>query len=441
MNPTVSIIIPVYNAENTVGRCIDSILNQDYTDFELLLVNDGSADDSGAICDAYAARDSRIRVFHQANSGVSASRNLALDHAKGMYLQFLDSDDWITTDATGSLVQAMEDGPCDMVVSDFYRVVGDRVSQKGDIEEDGILSREEYAARMMENPADFYYGVLWNKLYRRSIVEKHHLRMNPQISWCEDFMFNLEYIRHAEHFRAIQIPIYYYVKTKGSLASQSLSISKTVKMKLTVFEDYHRFFKTVLDEEEYEKCRLKIYRFLLDAAGDGSVPPAVLPNSRKLGQERMQVCPNAVAGEGALFDAFRERKLLDRYLETAALKNDLTLSDARLLLALWELDFQPTRQEAADFANLSRSAFSMSLQKLTARGLVKITDLRQESGQTRRMDIAFPPAADPVLADLRDARKTYESTRLAALQPDEQARYSRLEKKIQAHIRDILQIG
>ena len=86
MNPTVSIIIPVYNAENTVGRCIDSILNQDYTDFELLLVNDGSSDGSGAICDAYAARDSRIRVFHQANSGVSASRNLALDHAKGMYL-------------------------------------------------------------------------------------------------------------------------------------------------------------------------------------------------------------------------------------------------------------------------------------------------------------------------------------------------------------------
>ena len=441
MNPTVSIIIPVYNAENTIGRCIDSILNQDYTDFELLLVNDGSADDSGAICDAYAARDSRIRVFHQTNSGVSASRNLALDHAKGMYLQFLDSDDWITTDATGSLVQAMEDGPCDMVVSDFYRVVGDRVSQKGDIEEDGILSREEYAAHMMENPADFYYGVLWNKLYRRSIVEKHHLRMNPQISWCEDFMFNLEYIRHAEHFRAIQIPIYYYVKTKGSLASQSMSISKTVKMKLTVFEDYHRFFKAVLDEEEYEKSRLKIYRFLLDAAGDGSVPPAVLPNSRKLGQERMQVCPHALNGEGVLFDSFRERKLLDRYLETAALKNDLTLSDARLLLALWELDFQPTRREAADFANLPRSAFSLSLQRLTARGLVKVTDIRQGKEQEWQLDIRFSEAADPVLSDLRDALKTYESTRLAALQPGELAQYSRLEKKIQTHIRDIRQIG
>ena len=439
MSPTVSIIIPVYNAEKTIGRCIDSILNQEYNDFELLLVDDGSTDDSGTICDAYAERDGRIQVFHQANAGVSASRNLALDRARGDYLQFLDSDDWITTDATSSLVRAMEGGPCDMVVSDFYRVVGDRVSQKGDIEEDGIMTREEYAAHMMENPADFYYGVLWNKLYRRSIVEKHHLRMDPEISWCEDFMFNLEYIRYAEFFRAIQIPIYYYVKTKGSLASQSMSISKTVKMKLTVFEDYHKFFKTVLDEEEYEKCRLKVYRFLLDAAGDGSVPPAVLPNSRKLGDERMQVCPHVLDGEGVLYDAFRERKLLDRYLETAALKNDLTLSDARLLLALWELNFQPTRREAADFANLPGSTFSLSLQRLTARGLVKVTEIRQGKERSRRMDITFPEAAGPVLADLRIARQNYESARLEALQPGELAQYTRLAGKIQSHIRDTLQ--
>lgn len=225
MKPTVSIIVPVYNAEHTIGRCLDSILNQDYTDFELLAVDDGSTDSSGAICDEYAARDSRVQVFHQENAGVSASRNLALDRARGTYLQFLDSDDWITPDATSSLVRAAESGQCDLVVSDFYRVVGERVSQKGDIDEDGLMTREDYAAHMMENPADFYYGVLWNKLYRRAIVEAHHLRMNPEISWCEDFMFNLEYIRYAETFRAIQIPIYYYVKTKGSLASQSMSIS------------------------------------------------------------------------------------------------------------------------------------------------------------------------------------------------------------------------
>ena len=439
MSPTVSIIVPVYNAERTIRRCIDSILNQEYADFELLLVDDGSADHSGSVCDEYASRDSRVRVFHKANSGVSSSRNLALDHARGEYLQFLDSDDWITPDATRSLVRDMEAQPCDMVISDFYRVVGERVCQKGDIDEDGVMTREEFAAHMMEAPADFYYGVLWNKLYRRSIVEAHHLRMDPEISWCEDFMFNLEYIRHAQLFRAIQIPIYYYVKTKGSLASQSLTISQTVKMKLTVFEYYHRFFKTVLDEEEYERCRLKVYRFLVDAAGDGSVPPAGLSNSRKLGDERMQVCPHVLQGEGVLYDAFRERKLLDRYLETAALKNDLALPDARLLLALWELNFQPTRQEAADFANLPRSAFSLSLKKLTARGLLKVTDVRRGKEQLRRMDIFFAEAAKPVLADLQMARQDYEAARLASLLPEELAQHSLLSEKIQAHIRDILQ--
>lgn len=117
------------------------------------------------------------------------------------------------------------------------------------------MTREAYAAHMMENPADFYYGVLWNKLYRRKLVEQYRLRMDPEISWCEDFMFNLEYIRRAKRFYALQLPIYYYVKTKGSLATQGLSLTKTVKMKLSVFEYYQQFFKEVLDEEEYERSR------------------------------------------------------------------------------------------------------------------------------------------------------------------------------------------
>ena len=439
MEPTVSIIVPVYNAENTIPRCIESILNQEYSDFELLLVNDGSTDGSGAVCDAYAARDARVRVIHKENTGVSDTRNTALDQARGTYLQFLDSDDWITPDATSSLVRAAESAQCDLVVSDFYRVVGERVSQKGDIDDDGVMTREEYAAHMMENPADFYYGVLWNKLYRRSIVEAHHLRMDPEISWCEDFMFNLEYIRYAETFRALQVPIYYYVKTKGSLANQSLTISKTVKMKLTVFEYYQRFFKSVLDEEEYEKSRLKVYRFLLDAAGDGSVPPPILPNSRKLGNERMQVSPDVLGGEGVLYDAFRERKLLERYLETAALKNELALPDAKLLLALRSLAFQPTRRELADFVNLPRGTLSLSLQKLTARGLIKLAEVRRKAERFKRLDITFSEATQPILSDLETARQDYETSRLASLTPEELEQHDLLAGKIQAHIRDVLQ--
>ena len=130
MPPAVSIIVPVYNAERTVGRCIESILNQEYTDFELLLVNDGSTDSSGGLCDSYAARDQRVRVFHKENAGVSNARNLALAQARGTYLQFLDSDDWITPEATLSLVRAAEDHQCDLVISDFYRVVAMTAQKK-----------------------------------------------------------------------------------------------------------------------------------------------------------------------------------------------------------------------------------------------------------------------------------------------------------------------
>ena len=147
------------------------------------------------------------------------------------------------------------------------------------------MTREEFASHMIENPADFYYRVLWNKLFRREVIEEYHLRMNSSISWCEDFMFNLEYIRHADVFYALQVPIYYYVKTKGSLASQGMSITKTIKMKLMVFEYYNNFYKHVLNEDDYEKNRLQVYRFLVDAANDGAVPPSILPGSKRLGEE------------------------------------------------------------------------------------------------------------------------------------------------------------
>lgn len=130
VSPTVSIIVPLYNAENVISRCIDSILKQNYNDFELLLVDDGSQDTSGSICDKYAQKDDRVRVIHKQNTGVSDSRNIAIQQARGTYLQFVDSDDWIAPDATGLLVSAAQAYSCGLVVSDFYRVIDNRIAHK-----------------------------------------------------------------------------------------------------------------------------------------------------------------------------------------------------------------------------------------------------------------------------------------------------------------------
>lgn len=437
MKPCVTIIIPIYNAQSTLRRCVDSVLSQEFADFELILADDGSKDGSGAVCDEFARRDSRVRVVHKANSGVSDTRNQAMAMARGEYLQFLDADDWITPNATKLLVRAAREHGCDLVISDFYRVVGERVAPKGDIDEDGPLTREEFAAHMMENPADFYYGVLWNKLYRRDIITEHRLQMDPEISWCEDFLFNLEYIRHARRFFALQVPIYYYVKTKGSLASQGMSISKTVRTKLMLFEYYNEFYKTVLDEEEYEKRRLKVYRFLIEAAQDGSAPPLPLVSTR-LGEERTRIHSGALEGEGLLYDALRERKLLDYYLEPAAQKNGLSLAEANLLLRLRQWD-GGARRELAEFAGVSGGSLSVLLQRLVSRGLISIGETKEPGGREKRLSVAFPSAAGTALSDVEKAWEDFETARLSGLTGEEREEYARLTLRVQDSIRDILQ--
>lgn len=462
MRPMVSIIVPIYNAEQYLRRCVDSILNQEYTDFELLLVNDGSTDASGDICEEYGDRDPRVIVIQKENTGVSDSRNRALDRARGKYLQFLDSDDWITPDATRLFVRAAEEYGCDMVISDFYRVVGERLSTKGDIEEEGVLTREEFAAHMMENPADFYYGVLWNKLYRRDIVEEHNLRMDTDINWCEDFMFNLEYIRYAKVFYALHAPIYYYVKRKGSLASQGINISKTVKMKLNVFEYYNNFYKHVLEEEDYEKNRLQVYRFFIDAAGDGTVPPSILPGSKKLGDERVFVNTEILQAEGPAGEDYRKRKLLEHYLEPVALKGDLKVMDVRLLLCLCEKHEWDSRRELADFAGISRTNLTSGLQHLTMKGFLKVEEVKEpkpskkdkttgknkmktaEMAETKRKErggriaATILPAADAIMKELKMAQRDYDAARFAGFTEEELIKYADLSEKIKENTKNIL---
>lgn len=462
MQPMVSIIVPIYNAEQYLRRCVDSILNQEYTDYELLLVNDGSTDASGDICEEYGDRDPRVIVIQKENTGVSDSRNRALDRARGKYLQFLDSDDWITPDATRLFVRAAEEYGCDMVISDFYRVVGERLSPKGDIEEEGVLTREEFAAHMMENPADFYYGVLWNKLYRRDIVEEHKLRMDTDISWCEDFMFNLEYIRYAKVFYALHAPIYYYVKRKGSLASQGINISKTVKMKLNVFEYYNNFYKHVLEEEDYEKNRLQVYRFFIDAAGDGTVPPSILPGSKKLGDERVFVNTEILQAEGPAGEDYRKRKLLEHYLEPVALKGDLKVMDVCLLLCLCEKHEWDSRRELADFAGITRTNLTSGLQRLTMKGFLKVEEVKEpkpskkdkttgknkmkaaEMAETKRKErggriaVTILPAADAVMKELEMAQRDYDAARFAGFTEEELIKYAELSEKIKENTKNIL---
>ncbi|MEG2350567.1 MAG: glycosyltransferase family 2 protein, partial [Hungatella sp.] len=247
-------------------RCLDSVLNQTYRKTEIFLVDDGSEDSSYRICLDYAAKDPRIFVIRKPQSGVSDSRNQAMDRAKGKYLQFVDSDDWIAADASKIMVEAAEVTESDLVVTHFYRVKNHKMQMKGHIEPFEVLSRREFAEHMMEKPANFYYGVMWNKLYRRDIMNKYQIRCSKDINWCEDFLLNLEYLCYAEKVVAVPFPTYYYVKTKNSLVSKETTVKNMIQMKLFTFSYYKALYEQI---DLYEENKVKVNRYLLAVAEDG----------------------------------------------------------------------------------------------------------------------------------------------------------------------------
>ncbi|MGI6754937.1 MAG: glycosyltransferase [Atopobiaceae bacterium] len=425
--PQISIIVPAYNAQKYLGRCIDSILAQDFQDFELIVVDDGSHDSTPEIVSDYAAHDARVRLISQENAGVSCARNTALDAAQGDYIQFLDADDWISPEACRLMVRALQEHDADMVICDFYRVVGSRVAPKGDIDLDRTLTREEYADFMMRNPADFYYGVLWNKLYRRSIIEAHHLRMDPDISWSEDFIFNMEYVLRCRAIYPLTVPLYYYVKTAHSLVSQG-TLASTVQMKLNVIQYYRDFYKQVYDKDEYAVRRPEIYAFLLQFAGDGSVAP-YLPSTKQLGKERLTVHVDQSMAESALADVFFADKLLDRFLTTVAQQFELALSDVRAC-AFVLVTSGCTRGELAEYLGLSNVLLSAQLSKLSLKGYLETTT--QPGPATVNLMSGTDAAREPrriVHVEMGQKSGALQEAIRAALEDYDQARFSGLDEK------------
>ena len=272
----VSVIVPVYNAEKTLVSCIGSVLHQPFEDIEVLAVDDGSTDQSLSLLREIAAQDGRVRVFAQDNSGVAAARNLALNHAVGTYVQFVDSDDLLAPDATGRMVEAMERRRCDLVIAPYTEVLGQLRQKRGFLDQDMILSQRQFLDRLSAHPNSFFYAVLWNKLYRRSIVEEGGLRCDPEVSWCEDFLFNLEYIRSVRLVAAVPRPLYYYIKRPGSLVSTQATLRKTIQTKRLTFNEYKEFYQQL---DLYERRKVRVYRYLISSAVDGSVGPLGRPLS------------------------------------------------------------------------------------------------------------------------------------------------------------------
>ena len=418
----VSIIVPVYNGEKSIKRCAESILNQDYPELELILVDDGSRDRSWEIMQALAAADHRVKAIHQENGGVSSARNRALAEAGGTYVQFADVDDWLPMDATKLLVREMEAQSADLAVGDFYRVVDGNVSEKGAIETSGVLSLQQYADEMMLAPADLYYGVLWNKLYRRDIIECYGIRMDENISYSEE-IFNLEYLLHVKNIAILKAPVYYYQYTKGSLVDQSLNLSSTIKMKKSVIGYYNEFFRKTFDTPAYQERLPVIYGYLLAVSHDSLALPFT-PGTRKL---NVGADLSALSGEsGTAFpvrSAILETRLLGRYLETLGRKHGMDEARIRLLYCMEKMKEPCSVESLCLLTGMGKPAVIVAMARLLADGQVK-----RESplGSKERFSFQAPELTE----ELQQLDRDVDAVCFAGLTEEELRQYRELEERI-----------
>ena len=200
--PTISVIVPVYKAEAYLHRCVDSMLNQTFEDFELILIDDGSPDRSGRICDEYAAKDPRIRVFHKENGGVSSARNLGLDNACGEWIAFVDADDTIDKNYLHDLISNAD---ADLVMCGFRSSLGLHYRPK-----DEHISEEFLRERASEIVRCNAIYVPWIKLLKRSIIDDNQLRFDTKLRLGEDTTFVYLYLSFCKSVRFVSNESYYY---------------------------------------------------------------------------------------------------------------------------------------------------------------------------------------------------------------------------------------
>ncbi len=257
----ISVILPVYNAVSFIEKCIESILNQTFFDFEVIVVNDGSTDGSDLLLDELAKRDHRLRIFHQVNRGVSYSRNKGLEIARGRWISFCDADDYLNSNMFEELLGNQDLNFVDWVICNSKNIYGDHKDTTRLKElNDGVFSLIDCRALFVEDLMKFKYDYAnWNKLYKSSIIKGNFLSFNEGMHIWEDLLFNLKYAHFASNVLVLNSALYNY-----RVQAQSLSSNNNSKFLITnindLFLNYRQFTDEFKAEEEFGKFNEQITR-------------------------------------------------------------------------------------------------------------------------------------------------------------------------------------
>lgn len=239
--PLVSVIVPVYNAEKYIDRCIQSLLSQTLSDIEIIMVDDGSADRSGAICEQYARKDQRINVFHQTNRGVAAARQRGIDMAQGIFSIHVDPDDWIESTMLEELYTKAIKSNSDVVICNFVAVYPKKnvvVTQ----ELDENMSPSESLNNLLQNKM---HGSLCTKLIRTQLYHKFNIRFVQELNYCEDYLVCVKLFTHDIKITYLNSALYYYDQIVNNDSITRIYTIKTLHQRLRFIEELQRVISNI----------------------------------------------------------------------------------------------------------------------------------------------------------------------------------------------------
>ncbi len=311
MKPLVSVVIPVYNVEKYLARCVDSVLVQTYPNIEVILVDDGSPDGSGAICDQYASEHSNVRVVHKPNGGLASARNAGMKVMTGQYLFFVDSDDWIDPETLEELTEIAERTGVDFVRytpvyagwpnhedGEMYNIAKEKVLHEGIFTKVDIVRDIFPKLFAQENLSMGVIVSAWRSLYRASFITENHLCFDESIRYAEDTYFSANVVYHTNSFYFVGGGRYYHYFYNPSSITKSYKKDRwdSGKRMITTFE------KTFSDKPDYD-FRDQLWRLRIFVTLDSLNQMRFLP----LGQ-RMKYC-KTIMGDKLVREAFRHTKL------------------------------------------------------------------------------------------------------------------------------------
>lgn len=291
----ISVIVPIYNTEKYLDACITSIVNQTHSALQIILVDDGSPDRSGGICDTWAKQDSRIQVIHQENAGVSAARNVGLQIAAGDLISFVDSDDVLLPDAYEQLLGSWNQKDLVMGRMELMQEDGTPMPYNHPLPPSGF-SLNNFIKELFEEKQCCYLGYLCDKLLKRNIIQDNHIRFDPAIKLNEDRLFLLEYLLQCSSISFCHALVYFYRQRSAGVIASTRRNQTVTDNEMTVIDSFHKMaaIGRTHSEELYYLIARKSFESALDLRSRvAQEDRKKIKQIKKFKQENARICLKA----------------------------------------------------------------------------------------------------------------------------------------------------